>query len=491
MKTLYKYLALSVLITAFYACKKELGALPKNAKVDANTVLDQGTAQIALNGAYYCFANASRTKTNWQDHQITPAELAGHMGYGYGGFGSEAENKNATINSFYWDESYVLINAANGVIKGITALPDEKFTGTRKKEMLAEARFLRAYGHFKILIWYAEWKNADSRYGVLLRDELSVLGNISKARSSVKESYDFILADLDNAIENGPVSNPNVYVTKWAAMALKMRVLISRGTSDDYTEIISLAKNIIDHKVFTLEANAQDIFRTKGLSSKEVILGVKPQANQQLDYYAKSAQYTPEGSGMYVATPQFKNLFYDDNDPRKDWMVTDFENTESDSQSFYFTKYMSVKKDAGSGELTSSVPTVVSETDYALRLTEVYLLMAEASAHLPGGLANAKIAIHTIQEKAGITSTANNAPYMAIENADANTILYEIYKETVKSLVAEDGMEWMALLRLPFEKVQQLKPTIVNKVQFILPIPKSVFMYNPTFGDQNPGYSKN
>ncbi|TKC60043.1 RagB/SusD family nutrient uptake outer membrane protein [Pedobacter hiemivivus] len=478
MKYIYKYLVLGMVLTTFCACEKELGALPKNDKVDANTILDQGTAQTALNGAYYYFANAVMAKTRWQAHQVAPAELAGYMGYGYGAFGAEWSNKNTSIQSYYWEESYKLINAVNGVATGVNKLPDNKFTGTRKKEIIAEARFLRAYGHFKILTFYGEWYKADSRYGVLLRDELSTISNIAKPRSTVKDSYDFILADLDDAIANGPEEKSGVYATKWAAMALKARVLMSRGKAADYTTLIGLADEIIDEGPFTLESNARDIFQKNGLNSSEVILGLKPQAGQELDYNAKSWQYWPGHSSLYVATPMLKVLY--DNDPRQAWVIGPKRGTTS--VSYFLTKYMFV----------GGVPTLVSETDYALRLTEVYLLKAEAIVRSGGSLATAKTVIHEVQEKAGITNVVNSIPYNAVEGANTpSDLLMEIYKETVKSLIAEDGMEWMALLRLPFATVKQLKPTIISEQLYILPIPKDAFLYNPLFGDQNPGYIKN
>lgn len=473
----YKYLLLGILLTSIYACKKELSALPKNAKVDANTILDQNTAQTALNGAYYYFANATPTKTGWQRHQIVPAELAGYLGYGYGGFGTEWNNKNASMQSYYWDESYKLLNATNGVIAGVTKLPDNKFTGTRKVEILSEARILRAYAHFKVMIFYAEWYKKDSPYGILLRDELSTIANISKARSSVKESYDFILADLDYAIANGPEENPSMYATKWAAMALKMRVLMSRGLQTDYTEIVNLANKVIDEGPFSLEAKAEDIFRKSGLSSPELILGTKPQVAQEFDTYSKSVQYWPGRSALYVATPALKNLY--NNDPRQAWVIG--RKTAAANESYYFTKYIAI----------GTVPTQLSEVDYAIRLTEVYLLKAEAIVRSGGSLAVARDVIHEIQAKAGITAMVNNVPYLAIENANTTPeLLLEIYKETAKCLVGEDGLEWMALLRLPFATVKQLKPTITSEILYILPVPKSTFLYNPLFGEQNPGYSK-
>jgi hypothetical protein len=476
MKLLYKYIVAAVLITSCYACKKELGALPKNAKVDANTILDRATAQIALNGAYYRFANATVNKTGWQSHQIVPPMLAGYMGM-YSSILPEEENRNAFASSSYWAESYTLLNAVNGVISGISGLPAEKFTGNRKNEMIAEAHFLRAYAHFKLLTFYGEWYKGDSKLGVLLRDELSTLSNIPKKRATVKESYDFILADLDDVIANGPVTNPNHYATKWAGMALKMRVLMSRGAADDYGTIITLANTLIQNSPYKLEAIAEDVFHKNGLTSKEVILGIKPQANQEKETYSTSAQYWPGASSLYVAKTALRTLY--DNDPRQAWIIGSVRPRPAYS---FFTKYM---KENG-------VPSVVSETYYVLRLTEVYLLKAEAIVRSGGSLSEAKAVVHEIQAKAGITASANNTSYLAVEGANTPaSLLIQIFNETVKSLIAEDGMEWLAMLRLPFETVKSLKPTITNQSQYILPIPKDEFLYNPIFGEQNTGFSKN
>jgi hypothetical protein len=479
MKVLYKYLAYGALLFTVSACKKELGALPKNAKVESNTILDEGTAQISLNGVYYNFANATQIKVGWQQHQILPASLAGYLGYGFGA-NNEEQNRNLQIGSPFLEESYKALNAANGLIKGVTLLADNKFAGSRKKEMLAEAKFIRAYAHFKLLIYFAEWYKPESTQGVLLRDELSTLSNIDKPRSTVKASYDFILADLDEAIANAPATNPNYYVTKWAAMVLKMRVLISRGAAADYTEVITLANNVISNSPYVLEAKAEDIFHKNGLASKEVILGLKPQALQAADPYSKSRQYWPGASSLFVAKSNLKDLY--NGDPRQAWVIGTANPSTSSPNTFFFTKFYQ----------QNTQPSVLSETDYAIRLTEVYLLKAEAIVRSGGSLADARTLVHQIQEKAGITAVLNPVPYLAVEAANTPALLLvEIYKETSKSLVAEDGIEWMALLRLPFATVQQLKPTITTQTLYIFPVPATEFKYNPSFGDQNTGYGKN
>lgn len=480
MKTLYKFLTAGVILIGAYGCEKDLSALPKNAKVEGNTILDQATSQIALNGAYYNFANATNIKTGWQQHQILPAQFAGYLGYGFGASASE-ENMTGGSSAMYWDECYRALNATNGVIKGVEELADNKFTGNRKKEVLAEAKFIRAYSHFKLLSYYAEWYKIGSTQGVLLRDERSTLTNITKKRSTVKESYDFIIADLNEAIANGPTSNPNHYATNWAAMVLKMRVLMSRAGDGDYAEVIALADNIMQNSPYVLESSQQNLFRASGLASKEVILGIKPQALQPSDPYSKTRQYYPGASSLYVAKAALKELYA--NDPRGSWIIgTANQYAQYSPNTFYFTKY----------NAQTSVPSALSETDYAMRLTEVYLLKAEAILRSGGSMTTAKTLIHQIQEKAGITAVANNFHYLAVEAANTpEALLLELYKETSKSMIAEDGIEWMALLRFPLATVRQLKPSITSQIQYIIPVPKSEFLYNPQFGEQNTGYTAN
>src|SRR6185312_5640403 len=279
MKRLLIYFILFALLAAYSSCNKQLNEPPKNAKVDINAIVDQQSAQVALNGVYYRFANVTSDNiTDWTTHQVFSGMLTGVLGYAFGAFPEETnDNVNSQYSSSLWSENYLIINAANGVINGVNKIADNAFTGNRKKEIMAEARFLRAYADFKLLIYFAEWYKPESPYGVLLRDQLSTLSNIPKARSTVAESYKSILDDLDYAIANGPETNPDYYASKWAAMALKMRVLISRGQGQDYTDVISLGNDIIQSGNYSLEANLKDLFYSKGLGSKEVILGIKPQ----------------------------------------------------------------------------------------------------------------------------------------------------------------------------------------------------------------------
>jgi hypothetical protein len=470
MKKIVFYIMILLVVTNQYACKKDLNALPPQAKVEGNVIVDQKSAEVAMNGAYSRFAivglTLSVTSTGWSlPHEVTPAMLSGWMQYGFGQTAAYINAITPASSTTLWTPNYALLNAANGVIEGVTALDDSKFTSSRKNEMLAESRFLRAYAHFSLLSYYAEWYNIGSPYGVLLRKESLKLSNAAQPRSNVKDSYDYILQDLDFAVANTADVKPNYYVNKTGVKALKMRVLMLRGQAGDYSSVITLANEIMANTAYQLEPSLKDLMQTKGLTSKEVILGITPFATQ----VGRKWNYEYVQSSVYLASPQFRKLL--ENDPRKSWMLLKATSsiTASIRDSTYMSKYFGAKV----------------EDVYVFRLTETYLMKAEALVRSGGSLTDAKTLLKTVMGKAGVTD------FSAVDNAvTAEQLLVEIYREYSRNMVAEDGIEWFALLRLPFETVKQLRPTIKEQKQYILPIPATEFQLNPTIGEQNPGYPK-
>ncbi|MEZ0454217.1 RagB/SusD family nutrient uptake outer membrane protein [Sphingobacterium thalpophilum] len=476
MKRKLIYIFLGLACTAgsmtMTSCESQLGALPENAKVDGNTVLDAATARIALNGVYYRFANVSTSKniTEWTNNERLPAQLAGYMIYGYGtGAGSPEDNQMVSSADTYWLYSYGIINAANSLIGGMDKLPQGRIPAAEREPIEAEARFLRAYGHFKLLSFYAQWFDYSSPYGVLLRDQPVTISTIPKARSTVAESYTSILADLDYAIAHCPAQNEKHYATSWAAQALKARVLLCRGQAGDYAEVIKLADAIINEGPYKLEARAEDIFRTKGASSTEVLLSITPQPNQPAYAYSRSRQFYPGASTLYCATTALRDLLA--GDPRQDWMIGSFRKNYGN---YFFTKYIA--------EATS--PTVISETFYAIRLTEIYLMKAEALLRSNSSIAQAKAILKDIGSRNGLSDFSGLEALTSRED-----LLRYHYTELSKCLVAEDGQEWLCLLRLPLATITTIRPKLISKEQYILPVPRGEFVDNPKFGAQNPGYN--
>lgn len=467
MKQAIIYILSFLGIISQMSCDDQLNALPTQSKVVGNVIVDQKSAEVALNGVYYCFAQGGDDRDTpsilWgYNQEITPAYLSGYITRTYGGSLDENAEIQATDGSAsrIWSYCYTLINAANGVITQMEPLPASMFVNDRKAEIIAEAKLMRAFGHYNLLRYFTQFYDTESEYGALLRDEFITTNNIAKKRSNVAATYTLILEDLEEAIKNAPLENKNIYGNQWIAKALKARALIMRGETTDYEEVISLTDDIIKHGPYELEEHVRDIFQTKGLTSKEVMLGIQPLPNQ----VKRHDTYLYREQAEYKATSLFKDLLKDD--PREEWMIGLLKTTDT---IYAITKYVGDK----------------IEECYAMRLTEMYLLKAEAIVRGGKDIDEAKELLKTIMGHAGITDFTK---LDAI--TDRDELLFEIYKETVKNLMFEDGIEWSALIRFPIETILKVKPAIREKNYIILPIPADEFEKNPTIGDQNPGYSK-
>jgi hypothetical protein len=136
------------------------------------------------------------------------------------------------------------------------------------------------------------------------------------------------------------------------------------------------------------------------------------------------------------------------------------------------------------GSVDNRAPDPITEYSYAFRLTEAYLLEAEAITLSGGDMGEAKALLKEIMKHAGITD------FTAVDAAttkDALQLL--VVKEEMKNFVAEGGQDWLAVRRLPFATLQELIPVIKDKNQLILPIPESEITSNAQLaGKQNPGY---
>lgn len=481
IKKLKLYITFAAYLLIFGACNKELNAPPPNAKVNGTAVVDLKSAEVTLNGVYYQFDNATSTSYNWQIQNVHPSMLTGMLGYAYGSY-SDEDNLNLTSRFMQifnpWGQWYKTINAANGFLDGLRSLAPGIITATRSAEMQAEARFLRAYTNFKLLIFFTEWKDMNSKNGVLLRTELTGISSVAKARSTVAESYTSILEDLDYAVANGPTTNPSYYMNKYAAMILEARVLLTRGQPGDITKALDLVNQVISSGKYTLENNLKDIFYSKGLNSTEVILGVKPQPLQEGKRETNSGAYFPNStysSYGYVVKQKFKDLL--NGDPRQSWMVGPANTNTNSANTFYFSKFLPFPGGV------ASVPTQLSEISYAMRLSEAYLLKAEAIARSTGGdLNDAKTQIKTIIARSGVTD------FSAVDNATtALDVWKQAYYETLRNFTGEDGIDWFALGRFPFEVIKELRPSITSISQLWFGVPVSEFQSNPLFGPQNAG----
>jgi hypothetical protein len=474
MKNICLRIAVLILSAWFLGgCKKELNVLPSTQEVDGNIIVDAKSAATALNGVYYRFADATNDyqgvpTTQWYYvNEEIPSLLSGMLTGGsspYTDLNQHTYGPATDLVDGVWSYGYGIVNAANGFLKNIGLVTS--IAKDSRDEMIAEAKFLRAYANSELLLYYGQYNDTSSSYGIIVRNEFADADNLYLPRAGVAASYDSILADIDNAIAWLPGANSQIsYANVWAAKLLKARVLINRGGAADYAQVISLTKDVIASGPFTLETNVKDLFLSKGLSSKEVILGIQP-------FPSQSSKWTDYISfGYYVPDVLFTQLF--DGDPRLAWNYQTITNAGDSYETL--VKYYP-------GPFQDAVPASITENGYAFRLTEAYLLEAEALVASGGNMNDARTLLKTVEGHGGITDfTAIDA---AVTASDLQLLIVE---EEMKNFVGEAGQDWFALRRLPFATVTSLVPTLTDPGRLILPIPQGEITYNNKI-KQNPTY---
>lgn len=471
----YIYILLFTIAVTSPACKKQLNVFPTTSEVDGNVIIDLKSAQTVLNGVYYQFASGTKDHTGklatgWFNYnEVMYSMIAGTLDYAGGGSefqNFEIDDRNSG-SDVLWNYNYLIINAANGFLKNLS--PSANIPQERKREMQAEGMFLRAFANAQLILAFAEYYKIDSPYGIILRKEFVNANNINLAQSSVADSYAFIFQDLDFAIENLPLRNSQLhYANRWVAKLLKARLLINRAAPGDYDQVIALTEDIIQNSAFELEKKQQDIFWSKGFSSKEVMMSVQPYDGQNYKFYSYQ-----EGL-FYTGTEMMTSLFQ--RDPRREWVYAGID-VPGLGEVYEMTKYYSGNPDPNLAALTPN-----TENGYVFRLSEAFLLQAEAICSSNGDLKIAKSLLKNVMKNAGITD------FSEVESASSATALqFLIVKEVMKNFVCENGLDWYASRRLPFETLKSLRPAIPDQTRLILPIPFTENTKNINIR-QNPGY---
>ena len=149
-----------------------------------------------------------------------------------------------------WEDGYQAINAANVFIDGMDKQGTAVVGEAVAQNYIAEARLARALSYYYLLQLYAQpyLNGAGSKPGLPLRlTANNNSGNYDLKRSTVKETYDQILLDLNFAEQNLPANYSTAVLNttrahKNTAIALKTRVYLSM---QDYQNVITEANKIV------------------------------------------------------------------------------------------------------------------------------------------------------------------------------------------------------------------------------------------------------
>lgn len=219
--------------------------------------------------------------------------------------------KHGTVDNFYsgyfrssdtqliqatWNRAYMAIFRANYFLENIEKV---QMDATKKAEIIAEAKFLRAYEYYYMSILYG---------GVpLITNVLSVEEANTQKRSPLEEVVTFCINELTAAAKDLPATRPDNErgrILKSAALAVKAKLLMIHKR---WPEAATTYKEIIDLNVHSIDPHYKELFEEKGETSDEIVLV----SNRIAGLYGNThnqKNYHPDFYGGYQETNIFQNL---------------------------------------------------------------------------------------------------------------------------------------------------------------------------------------
>lgn len=419
---------------------------PETAVTPDVAFIDGKGARAALTGLYSRLQPEDYYGAYFQYTSDNYADVGLYLGF-FTGF-NEVDDKNIPSSNFnieyVWLGIYEAINTANEIIDGVPTVEDENFPQEERDQILAEARTIRALAYLDLLTHWGEHWDLNSPNGLPLvtKSTGSNFANVEFIeRSSVSQTYDLILSDLNSAVAVLADSDDRSQASLGLAQGLLARTYIFQK---DYANAIAAATLVIENPNYELNPSYEDIF-TSDLTSESVF---------ELVYNSLD----PSNLALYT-------IRRDEVRPDPD-LIASFE--EGDTR-----RNLIQEVDGFVGERFVKAEDFANDANpaYIMRIAELYLIRAEAR-FMSGDEAGALDDLNAVRTRAGL------APH-----ADATDFIDKLLNEIRWEFFAE-GQRFRALVRLnKAEEVLGIEP-----FRRVYPIPFREINIQGNLLSQNPGY---
>lgn len=278
-----------------------------------------------------------------------------------------------------WSEPYIMIYRCNVLLENMDLVAD--LSADQKARTTAEAKFLRAVGHFELVRMFANpygFTSDNSHDGIPLRIQAS---QEALPRATVGEIYAQVLSDLEDAKDVLPGTNGG-YATSWAVKAYLARVHFQMN---DFQAAYDYADEVISGGGFALDTNV--MARFSSTSSPENIMnlistGSLNNSGAELGGIYRSTNLSNPPAGR-MSNELYLTATADSNDLRGQNFYV-LANPGQSNELVLLTRF---------NEPWFSVP--------LLHLAEMLLIRAESAAEL-GNLAQAEADVNAIRNRAGL-----------------------------------------------------------------------------------------
>ncbi|MBC9796475.1 RagB/SusD family nutrient uptake outer membrane protein [Sinomicrobium weinanense] len=478
-----------VLSLTLVNCQDELTEDPKHFLVKENFYRNESDALSALTAVYSTLGQDGGFPTIWY-----MAMLENRADYS-NGRGSQSpmsvydlplDNSNQSRMFDAYTDIYRGINRANAVLDNVPGIDMDEGV---KKQYIAEARFLRAYFYSNLVKYWG---------GVPVRDhEFVDLDDIATPRATVRETWDFIIHDLEEAIPDLPASFPDSEsgrATRWAA---KMLLADTYLNTENWQGASDLADEVITSGAFSLiEVNeAEDFMQIYGPgvnTHSEDIWSIHHSGTNghRIPVFIGDPAMGYSVGGFRGWVPEENSILgrWDEDDLRQEFNLFSYRIIDGDTTwvnqetPVLFRKF----RDPGAPDTNNSRNNIP-----VFRLAEAYLIYAEAACELSGQPDNAALERLNIIRRRGYGLDLNSPSDVDYPSGmSASEFKDRVLDERAFEFVLE-MKRWNDLLRTgKAQQVIEATGKAWNDVSLLLPLPVDEINNNPALNpsDQNPGY---
>lgn len=495
------FFTMAVTVFALLSCSKDfIEITPKGQFLTANYYQNESQAYSALVGVY----DILRKNTGGFESTLALLNSASDDQYAGGGGATDGLQfqvvTNWKVDQFTMANSY-FSDYYQGIFKAnvlLSKLPDTKMDETLKARFAAEAKAVRAWSYFNLVVLFknvplfTEPISAAEMYNVLQAKPEDVWAQIEKDLSEAKGALPVTLSPTELG-----------RFTKGAAQAMLGKVYLYEGKNSQAAAELAevngtpggtsqygykLLTNFADLWVVSNKFNSESILETShtnqslagwgnwGSGSDEgasycVLLGPRSYVRN-----AAPAPYLPSGWSFNVFTPEFYEFFK--TDPRFDATILDMNALEAAGKAsyapgymntgYFFRKYLPTSSDVST--MGGDWQLNFKQDSYIIRLADTYLMEAEA---LGATGARAQALLDAVRARVGLSPVQ---------------VSLDAIKKERRAELAGEGFRFLDLVRWGEAASKLADRGFTAGKNEIFPIPNAQLLGTKLV--QNPGYNQ-